>query len=112
MESTMKLTRQVKFATLNYSWQRVDQLPPQVTYESVEDVHLTDPNSVYFNVGLESESETSEVLSLPGSSEEVLRNPTTMELRSCVTAFDRAASQPGEKGQKTEAKLHRGEKTI
>ena len=43
----------------------------QVTYESVEDVHLTDPNSVYFNVGLESESETSEVLSLPGSSEEV-----------------------------------------
>ena len=45
---------------------------PQVTYESVEDVHLTgDPNSVYFNVGLESESETSEVLSLPGSSEEV-----------------------------------------
>ena len=45
----------------------------QVTYESVEDVHLTDPNSVYFNVGLESESETSEVLSLPGSSEEVPR---------------------------------------
>lgn len=45
----------------------------QVTYESVEDVHLTDPNSVYFNVGLESESETSEVLSLPGSSEEVAR---------------------------------------
>jgi len=38
----------------------------------VEDVHLTDPNSVYFNVGLESESETSEVLSLPGSSEELL----------------------------------------
>ena len=37
----------------------------------MEDVHLTDPNSVYFNVGLESESETSEVLSLPGSSEEV-----------------------------------------
>ena len=46
---------------------------PQVTYESVEDVHLTDPNSVYFNVGLESESETSEVLSLPGSSEEVTK---------------------------------------
>ena len=46
---------------------------PQVTYESMEDVHLTDPNSVYFNVGLESESETSEVLSLPGSSEEVSR---------------------------------------
>ena len=45
----------------------------QVTYKSVEDVHLTDPNSVYFNVGLESESETSEVLSLPGSSEEVAR---------------------------------------
>ena len=45
----------------------------QVTYESAEDVHLTDPNSVYFNVGLESESETSEVLSLPGSSEEVAR---------------------------------------
>ena len=45
----------------------------QVSYESVEDVHLTDPNSVYFNVGLESESETSEVLSLPGSSEEVAR---------------------------------------
>jgi uncharacterized C2H2 Zn-finger protein len=44
----------------------------EVTYESVEDVHLTDPNSVYFNVGLESESETSEVLSLPGSSEELL----------------------------------------
>ena len=43
-----------------------------MTYESVEDVHLTgDPNTVYFNVGLESESETSEVLSLPGSSEEV-----------------------------------------
>jgi len=47
-------------------------------YESVEDVHLTDPTSVYFNVGvgpmggLESESETSEVLSLPGSSEELL----------------------------------------
>ena len=39
----------------------------------MEDVHLTDPNSVYFNVGLESESETSEVLSLPGSSEEVAR---------------------------------------
>jgi len=44
----------------------------EVTYESVEDVHLTDPNSIYFNVGLESESETSEVLSLPGSSEELL----------------------------------------
>ena len=76
MESTMKLTRQVKVATLNSCWQKVNQLPPQVTYESVEDVHLTDPNSVYFNVGLESESETSEVLSLPGSSEEVIRNPS------------------------------------
>jgi len=49
-----------------------------VHYESVEDVHLTDPTSVYFNVGvgpmggMESESETSEVLSLPGSSEELL----------------------------------------
>ena len=55
---------------------------PQVTYESVEDVHLTDPNSVYFNVGLESESETSEVLSLPGSSEEVARwRPLSIMLR-------------------------------
>lgn len=44
----------------------------EVTYESVEDVHLNDPTSVYFNVGLESESETSEVLSLPSSSEEIL----------------------------------------
>jgi len=49
-----------------------------VQYESVEDVHLTDPTSVYFNVGvgpmggIESESENSEVLSLPGSSEELL----------------------------------------
>jgi len=47
-----------------------------VQYESVDDVHLNDPTSVYFNVGpmggLESESETSEVLSLPGSSEEML----------------------------------------
>jgi hypothetical protein len=33
----------------------------QVSYESVDDVHLTDTNSVYFNVGIESESETSEV---------------------------------------------------
>ena len=114
MESTMKLTRQVKVANLNSSWQKVNQSPPQVTYESVEDVHLTDPNSVYFNVGLESESETSEVLSLPGSSEEVLRKPSpyNKKVKIIVTAFDRAASQPGEKGQKTEAKLHRGEKTI
>ena len=43
-----------------------------VHYESVEDVHLTDPSNVYFNVGgLESESENSEVLSLPSTSEEV-----------------------------------------
>jgi len=83
----------------------------EVTYESVEDVHLTDPNSVYFNVGLESESETSEVLSLPGSSEEVLRKPSpyNKKVKIIVTAFDRAASQPGEKGQKTEAKCHRGQ---
>ena len=58
---------------------------PQVTYESVEDVHLTDPNSVYFNVGLESESETSEVLSLPGSSEEVARwGPLNIMLRLSI----------------------------
>ena len=58
---------------------------PQVTYESVEDVHLTDPNSVYFNVGLESESETSEVLSLPGSSEEVARwGPLTIMFRPSI----------------------------
>ena len=45
----------------------------EVQYESVEDVHLTDPSNVYFNVGgLESESENSEVLSLPGTSEEVM----------------------------------------
>ena len=44
----------------------------EVQYESVEDVHLTDPSNVYFNVGLESESENSEVLSLPGTSDEVL----------------------------------------
>ena len=46
----------------------------EVTYESevhVEDVHLGDAN-VYFNVGLESESEHSEVLSLPSTSEETV----------------------------------------
>ena len=44
----------------------------EIHYESevhVEDVHLGDAN-VYFNVGLESESEHSEVLSLPSTSEE------------------------------------------
>ena len=44
----------------------------EIQYESevhVEDVHLGDTN-VYFNVGLESESEHSEVLSLPSTSEE------------------------------------------
>ena len=45
----------------------------EVQYESVEDVHLTDTSNVYFNVGgLESESENSEVLSLPGTSDEVM----------------------------------------
>lgn len=46
----------------------------EVTYESevhVEDVHLGDTN-VYFNVGLESESDHSEVLSLPSTSEETV----------------------------------------
>ena len=46
----------------------------EVTYESevhVEDVQLGDTN-VYFNVGLESESDHSEVLSLPSTSEETV----------------------------------------
>jgi len=45
----------------------------EIHYESevhVEDVHLGDTTNVYFNVGLESESEHSEVLSLPSTSEE------------------------------------------
>ena len=37
----------------------------------VEDVNLGDTTNVYFNVGLESESEHSEVLSLPSTSEDV-----------------------------------------
>ena len=37
----------------------------------MEDVHLGDTN-VYFNVGLESESDHSEVLSLPSTSEETV----------------------------------------
>ena len=46
----------------------------EVTYESevhVEDVQMGDTN-VYFNVGLESESDHSEVLSLPSTSEETV----------------------------------------
>jgi len=53
----------------------------EVQYESVEDVHLTDPANVYFNVGgLESESENSEVLSLPGTSEEHLTHEQPLNL--------------------------------
>ena len=69
---------------------------PQVTYESVEDVHLTDPNSVYFNVGLESESETSEVLSLPGSSEEVRARLASFLTNWNSLAIGREAPQPGQ----------------
>ena len=46
----------------------------EIHYESevhVEDVNLGDTTNVYFNVGLESESEHSEVLSLPSTSEDV-----------------------------------------
>ena len=51
------------------------QYDAEEVYESevhVEDVHLGDTTSVYFNVGLESESEHSEVLSLPSTSEETV----------------------------------------
>ena len=47
----------------------------EVTYESevhVEDVNLSDSANVYFNVNMESESEHSEVLSLPSTSEETV----------------------------------------
>ena len=47
----------------------------EIHYESevhVEDVNLGDTTNVYFNVGLESESEHSEVLSLPSTSEDVV----------------------------------------
>ena len=46
----------------------------EIHYESevhVEDVNLGDTTNVYFNVGLESESEHSEVLSLASTSEDV-----------------------------------------
>ena len=46
----------------------------EIHYESevhVEDVNLGDTTNVYFNVGLESESEHSEVLSLPSTSEDL-----------------------------------------
>ena len=52
------------------------QYDTEEVYESevhVEDVNLADTvNSVYFNVGLESESDHSEVLSLPSTSEETV----------------------------------------
>ena len=51
------------------------QYDGEEVYESevhVEDVHLGDTTSVYFNVGLESESDHSEVLSLPSTSEETV----------------------------------------
>ena len=63
------------------------QYDTEEVYESevhVEDVNLADTvNSVYFNVGLESESDHSEVLSLPSTSEETVtvtvRNNTLVE---------------------------------
>ena len=59
---------------LGLQYDEVQYDTEEVTYESevhVEDVHLGDSN-VYFNVGLESESDHSEVLSLPSTSEETV----------------------------------------
>lgn len=59
------------------------QYDTEEVYESevhVEDVNLADTvNSVYFNVGLESESDHSEVLSLPSTSEETVTVTTLHE---------------------------------
>ena len=44
-----------------------------VHYETVEDVSLGDTTRVYLSVGLDEESEHSEVLSLTSSTDEVLR---------------------------------------
>ncbi len=43
-----------------------------VHYETVEDVNLGDTTRVYLSVGLDEESEHSEVLSLTSSTDEVL----------------------------------------
>ena len=59
------------------------QYDTEEVYESevhVEDVHLGDTTSVYFNVGLESESEHSEVLSLPSTSEETVTVTVSLTL--------------------------------
>ena len=58
---------------VHYDAEEVQYETEEIQYESevhVEDVHLTDPSNVYLNVGLESESEHSEVLSLPSTSED------------------------------------------
>ena len=82
----------------------------EVQYESVEDVHLTNPANVYFNVGgLESESENSEVLSLPGTSEEVkVEAKQSFYQPLFPLAFNtRTATKFGEEGQEKETLLHR-----
>ena len=91
----------------------------EIHYESevhVEDVNLGDTTNVYFNVGLESESEHSEVLSLASTSEDLgvtvslnTMDPSHLTLSLLLASDSRAASEPGQEGQEEEAEQYRRE---
>ena len=70
MENTVKQDLE-----LGLQYEDIQYDTEEVTYESevhVEDVNLGDSANVYFNVSMESESDHSEVLSLPSTSEETV----------------------------------------